>query len=149
MRLKIIRAIAVCLVCPILIVGSFVTNNFGISQAYVGWTLVDPPSLEGFVCLNDCYSDMTYQVPYQQSWYIDPNLALPAKTIAILLITFWVLSLFYLYPRSGRQERDLHFLQNEEVSYPIWEAHFKKYNYRQSDKVLPKRHAKYYKLSTG
>lgn len=149
MLLKVIRVFAVSFVCAILIAGSFVTNNFGISQAYIRWAPFYSPCWDGFVSFHGCYYDVTHQAPYdKQPWSVDPISALPSDTIPILLITLAALILSYPHLKSSRQKRALHSPQTEEVPYPARETRFKKYKYHQSGRVPPKRHAKYYEMGT-
>ncbi len=144
MRLNVTRVFIVAFLCAILVVGSFVTDNFGLSKAYVGWTSLPSTDSYGYPCTFECSDDRTLQAPYvQQSWSVDRNMALPPDTIALLLIAIAALILAPTYFLPDNKKYSLHSTQAAELLQPAWKVHFKKHKY-QSTPTL-KRHPRQYK----
>lgn len=114
------KVLIVIFTCAILVVGSFVEDNFGLTQ-----TLTEPI--------------FNYPTSHWRSpWYLERR-----PTIVLILTILLALVLVRSHRMPSTRKR-VPTTTTDEMPYPAWKVPFRKYKYRNSGAILPKRHPKYY-----
>ena len=124
MLVRLIKVLTISLLCAVLVGGSFVEDNFGLTQ-----TRIELPA--GWPRCDFCFPDD--QIDFNQSLTPDTGLIILAALVALIL------SLPHFI--SGMREDSTTPSNVQRELYTPWEAPFKK---RKRAAVLPKRHARYY-----
>lgn len=123
------KVLILAFLSTVLIVGSFAEDNFGLTQRLI--------EISDFILCDFCSLHMPGQ-------YV-PNAPLVPDTAIILLTTLLAVVLIVPHLVQGKRERSPSpsTMHEHQVLFPSWKVPFKKYKYRHSGSVLPKRHAKY------
>jgi len=152
MLIRAIRVLIIVLVCACLIVGSFVEDNFGLTQTR---TNIGSP---GVLSSIDLYPSTDMRSKFGELFIInlpqpaesfgqeEIKLPFPPETIAIMLTTLFALVLLRSHFMPGKREY-IQSLTTYEGLYPSWKVPFKKYKYHHTGAILPKRHPKYHSRS--
>jgi hypothetical protein len=152
MLIRAIRVFTIILMCACLIVGSFVEDNFGLTQTRTNiessgvLSSIDPyPSTDIRSKFGELFI-INYPQPAESFRQEEIKLPFPPETIAIILTTLFALVLLRSHFMPGKREH-IPSVAAYEGLYPSWKVPFKKYKYHYSDAILPKRHPKYHSRS--
>lgn len=143
------KALAVIFICAILVVGSVVEDNFGLTQTRtnIGSSGVLNSNIDLYLLADERPGSgelfLTYPPPPEKIIRQEEfKLPFPPETNAIILTTLFALVLARIHFMPSKREY-IPSLSTDELQYPSWKVPFKKYKYHHSGAILPKRHPKY------
>ena len=130
MRTKPVKIAVATVLGAILIIGSFVTDNFGISEAYVGWTSPKPVIVGEYTFYPGIEYLLSPRSPYPNQFWAIYDGTPPNKT-AITMLSLGALVLLYAYFIfvPSRRRKAVQY-QQAEVTQAPWKSPIKKHKYK-------------------
>lgn len=151
MRSNTVKLGVIVLLGSVLVVGSLATNNFGISQAFVGAGMPTVKTIEGDTIILVCFGRISAQAPYElPSWPGILSTEVTPNATAILLVTIAsAIVALLLVGKHGmlpKQKQTLLGHLSTELVESVVKTPFKKHKYKSVPEL--KKHRSYYTRQT-